>query len=153
MQDAKVIKNMPKSYLAAIKNSTGSQTWRNFYANIDDIEQDVLRDGELSCAYFVSSILAMFGVIDHLHATVQVTVEKLPEYNWQKVDKPQPGDLLVWREIEVGGTPHQHIGFYIGNEKAISNSSKQRIPVEHDWLFRNDKPRQINSIWRNQSIR
>lgn len=147
MQVDQVIKNLPKSFMAIVQNSVGSRSWQNFHAAVDGVEQDVLRGGELSCAYFASSILATFGMIDRSHATVLTIIEKLPEYDWHQVDQPKPGDLLVWENVKIGNESHSHIGFYIGDDQAISNSSKQKVPIKHDWLFRDDEPRRITSIW------
>lgn len=147
MDEAQVIKNLPKSILSAIKNSIGSHTWQNFYASVDGVEKDVMQGGELSCAYYVSSILATFGLIDRAHATVPSLVENLPQYGWRKVKTPKPGDLLVYKNREFNGTPYPHIGFYIGANRAISNSAKEKVPVEHDWLMGDENLCQIESIW------
>lgn len=34
---------------------------------------------------------------------------------------------------------HKHIGFYVGNGKAVSTSSKHNHPIEHGWTFTNRK--------------
>lgn len=148
MEEVKVIKNLPRSYLATIKNSLGSRTWQNFYARVNGAEQDVMRGGELSCAYFVSSILATFGLIDRAHATVETIVEKLNEFGWEQTEKPSPGDILVWEDIAYNdGRRYPHIGFYIGSQRAVSNSYNKRVPVEHDWQFKDAEPRKITAIW------
>jgi uncharacterized protein YijF (DUF1287 family) len=50
---------------------------------------------------------------------------------WQEVTIPQPGAILVWSEKNG----HKHIGVYIKRFRAISNSEKRRVPVEHDWHY------------------
>jgi hypothetical protein len=45
-----------------------------------------------------------------------------------------------------------HIGFYIGNERAISNSSTQRVPIEHDWRFRETRERTVTAIYRGKHL-
>ncbi len=56
---------LPKeSYLAMIKNSVGTNMFRNLYATSGGEVQDIVREGELSCAYFVSSILYIFKLVN-----------------------------------------------------------------------------------------
>lgn len=148
MEEVKVIKNLSRSYLAAIENSVGAKTWQSFYAKVNNEEQDVMRNGELSCAYFVSSILAIFGLIDRAHATVDTTVEKLPQHGWEQVETPHPGDILVWETVTFeDDEAYPHIGFFIGHNQAISNSYEKRVPQKHDWQFADTKPRKIVSVW------
>jgi hypothetical protein len=138
-----------KSLLQAIKNSIGSNIFRSVFIKDNGSQIDVMEDGIKSCAFFVSGILSMFGLIDRAHSTVKTTEEKLLEYNWQKVDviNPQPCDVIIWEEIEFeDGSRHKHIGFYVGGNKAISNDIDKRTPQSHDWIF-NGK-RQIESLLR-----
>ena len=62
------------SYLHAIKNSVGSNLFRNLYAYVDGKKMDILENGNLSCANFVSSILYSYKLIGGKHATVDGTV-------------------------------------------------------------------------------
>lgn len=96
---------------------------------------NILKNGELSCAYFVSSILSMLNLIDRIHCTVDGVVENLEKYNWKKIRKLKKGCILVWEEEKFGKEIHKHIGFYLGNNKAISNSSKKKFPTKHHFTF------------------
>jgi len=128
---------MAESYLAFVKNSVGTKAYRNFYA-IDERGKkvDVLKNGEISCAIFVSTVLWRFKLIKKLHFTVRRTVEDILASGHKKTAaKLQPGDVLVWEENDNKDWPHPHIGFYVGNNQAISNSEKKGIVVKHHYTF------------------
>lgn len=143
----KIIPIIKDTYLAVVKNSVGSNLFRNFYVTIDGVKTDDTRDGDLSCAFFVSSILALLDLIKGVHLTVDGTVRDLKASGWKEVKKHEVGDVLVW-EAKVGesGETHKHIGFFIGNDRAISNDSTLRHPAEHHWTF--DGTRKINLVFR-----
>lgn len=126
------------SYLAAIRNSVGSHMFRHLYA-VDEQgnRSDILQNGRLSCAYYVAFILYHFQLIKQPHATVTSTVKDIEGHGWTVVDSPEVGDVLLWEpSIEhVEGESHEHLGFYIGDERAVSNSSTSGEIVEHDWTF------------------
>jgi hypothetical protein len=146
-----------KSYLKAVENSAGSNSFRNLYARVGGKKADILRDGILSCATFVSSILYLFKLISDVHATVGGTVADLKKSGWIKVKKPRAGAILVWEYRKVKNKEqYKHIGFYIGKNKAISNDSKKRQPILHHWTFgaRNGRPaRKVEQIFWNKKLR
>ncbi len=132
--DVKIILN--ESYIKAIKNSVGSNLFRNLFARVNGEKKDILEDGTLSCAIYTSSILYLFKLITGTHATVKGTVADLEKSGWTKTKKPREGAILVWEAQELGsGEAHKHIGFYINENKAISNSFKKRRPILHHWTF------------------
>lgn len=119
-----------------IKNSVGSKLFRNFYVKNKGKKIDVLRNGELSCAFYVSSILYLFKLIKDTHATVDKTVKDLQESGWKIIKRPKVGSIIVWEKMDFGGGDiHKHIGFYIGKGRAISNNYKLGYPTEHKWIF------------------
>jgi hypothetical protein len=128
-----------ESYIKTIKNSLGSNLFRNLYAYVDGKKTDIFRNGNLSCANFVSTILYRFKLIKDIHATVEGTVKDLEKSGWQTIKKPKPGAVLVWEAKKFkSNNTHKHIGFYIGKNKAIStssNSSKKGQPTLHHWTF------------------
>lgn len=139
------------TYLAVVKNSIRSHLFHNYFANVNGKKIDVLQDGTLSCAFFVSSILSMFNLIEKFHATVESTQQDLKKSRWVKIEKPKPGAVIVWEAVDFGeGQMHKHIGFYIGKNKAISNSDKEKHPVEHDWLF--EGKRKVETIYWNPTV-
>lgn len=124
-----------KTYLAVIENSVGSNTYRNSYALVDGEERDILMDGKLSCAFYVSSILLMFGLIKEIHSTVSGTERDLVSNGWQKVDSYEQGDVIFWEELEGENGRHGHVGFFWKDGLAVSNDSLSGRPIKHDLLF------------------
>lgn len=123
-----------RSYLAMIENSVGANVFRSLYYTIDRAPLDVLEDGDLSCAMFVTNILFFFGLIKEWHTTVDETVRDIEESGWYKIDEPKKGALILWgfkkRDDGTQGK-HRHVGFYIDAETAISNDSDSRIVFKH----------------------
>ncbi len=147
----KIIPLVFDTYLAVIKNSIGSKIFRNFYARVNSKRTDIMRNGELSCAFYVSSVLALFKFIKEVHGTVDSTVKDLKKSGWKRISKPKIGSVLVWEKIDFGDNDiHKHIGFFIGGNKAISNSYKLRHPIEHSWNF--GAKRKVDAILWNPKI-
>jgi len=156
MKKQKVIPILFDTYIAVIKNSVGSKIFRNSYAKINNKKTDILQNGNLSCAFFISSILVLFKLIKEIHGTVDGTVRDLEQSGWQKITKPKIGSVIVWEKIDFGNKDfHKHIGFYIGNNKAISNSSKWKYPTIHRWTYgiKENRPvRKIEAIFWNKKL-
>lgn len=129
---------LPENYLLVAKASVGSDMFRKLYFQIDGKKIEILRDGDLSCAFFVSGILKIFNLIGTFHTTVKETVKDLKRHGWKPVKIPQEGAIIVWapKTFKKSGETHRHIGFYIGNRKAVSNNSKRHSPRIHAWNFR-----------------
>lgn len=138
-----------KNYLTMIQNAARGENnmFRNLYMTIDGIEQDALKNGELSCAAFVSSVLYILKLINDVRATVAGTEKNLLANGWHQVSEPQPGTILMWEaEKYEDGSSHEHIGFFIGNNRAVSNDSGKGIPQEHDWRF-DGKRKVVRMYW------
>ncbi|MDO8676244.1 MAG: hypothetical protein Q7K16_01150 [Candidatus Azambacteria bacterium] len=132
----KVILLIPDTYLAIIKNSIGSKLFRNLYAKVNGERTDITVNGELSCAFYVSSILLLFRFIKEGHATVDSTVKDLKKSGWKKIKKPKIGSIIVWEKTDLrNSNAHKHIGFYVGSNKAVSNMSKLGYPARHHFTF------------------
>jgi hypothetical protein len=144
------------TYLALIRNSVGSKLFRNAFFLVNGKKQDILRNGNLSCAIYVSSILRLVNLISETHATVKGTVEAMRRAGWRQTNKLRIGSIVVWEtETFKSGEAHGHIGFYIGNNKAVSNSSKGRSPVVHHWKFglkRGKSEREIKAAYWNRKL-
>ncbi len=158
MQQPKKIKFkylQEKSYLAYITNSVGSKTFRNYYVQKGGKTFDVLKGGELSCAFFVSTVLIAFGLTKKIHFTVARTAEDLLKLGGKKVpvSKIKLGDVLIWNAIHNHGGSHNHIGFYLGKGRAVSNSEKKGMVVEHDLDFQGTRGIElaIRPTWRNNA--
>lgn len=147
-----IVRHTLKSYIAMVKGSVGSSAYQHFYASFDGEERDTMNGGATSCAYFVSSILTIFGGLDSTGFVVGSVERRLIDYGWKQVDSPEPGDVVVYEVAEQEGEPHAHIGFYIGDERVVSTSSSKKVVVEHDWLYRDHIQRGVTAIYRGTHI-
>ena len=127
----KIERQIEKSFLALLNNSVGSKAFQNFYGLVAGRSQDLMKGGEVSCAFFVSSVCTIFGLSKRMHGTVTTTITDLENSGWTKVARPKIGDILVWEEARG----HRHIGFYVAKDEAISNSAKKKIIARHHWTF------------------
>lgn len=136
MSDKSLVKLPLKNFLATVEGAVGSYMFRHLYVrNTDSGEElDVLQEGKLSCAYVVSSLLALHNLIDRPHATVATTLNKMAEYGWKETDRPQSGCVAYWPEYEGNA----HIGIAIDSKIYVSNSSDERTPITHGLLLKND---------------
>ncbi len=132
---SKPIKDIKNSYLAAIQNSVGSRLWQNFYVVAGDGKVDVMKSGGLSCAFYVSTILSMFGLINSVHATVKSTIEDLKENGYIETQTPIKGDIIIWEAQNFEGETHSHIGFWWNETTAVSNSDLNGFPIFHSINF------------------
>lgn len=135
------------SYLKTIENSVGSNLFRNLYFRIKGKKLDVLEDGDLSCANYVTAILYLFDLLKQRHTTVTGTIEDLEKSGWYEIKKPKKGAVILWGfKKKDDGTQgkHRHVGFFINGETAISNDSMTRIVARHHptyGVFRNGEAR------------
>lgn len=118
-----------ENLLYTIRAAVGSQLFKhNFvFEKSTGTHLDTLQDGRLSCAYVVSNILVMHNLIDQPHATVVTTLKKMEEAGWYTADTPVPGAVAYWQSVEENG----HIGFYLGDDEYMSNSTKRGFPALH----------------------
>ena len=146
------------SYMAMIEDSVGSKMWRRNYALVNGKKTDVARNGELSCAYYVSTILATFRLIERHHLLMSSLVSDMERSGWKKVKIPKPGDVIVWGpkpKTDKDGVAHNHVGFYVGDKKAVTNNYVRLRPngtkIEViDYLYRGhpDGQRPILAFYR-----
>jgi hypothetical protein len=149
MPDVKILKK--KSYLAMVRNAAQGEVrmFRNLFALVDGEEKDILRDGQVSCAVFVSAILYLqnSGWISSPHATVPSTEKDMEQNGWIQIPDLREGAVVTWEPITYhDGATHWHVGFYVGNDRAVSNASNDSgIPKEHHITY--DGTRQVARIW------
>ncbi len=152
-----------KNYLTVIKNSMGTNMFRNFYVLQDGVEKDVVNDGQISCAFYLSNILHMFPnlkLISGPHATVASTVKDMLICDWEirmvgenevlKSEDVKVGSVLHWETGFGADGAHDHIGFYLGNGIAISHSDKTKSPAEHNWTF--DNTRKVIKVYWHKNL-
>jgi hypothetical protein len=126
------------SYLKTIENSLGTHQYRSLMALVDGEKKDILEDGNLSCALYVSAILHQFGLIDSTiapHARTESLVKNMEASGWVKTDSPTPGAVVVWEEMQQENHTVPHVGFWMSEEEAVSNSWKEKCPVRHHMTF------------------
>jgi len=151
-----------KNYLTQIENSAKGENYlfRNFYVKKEEEIKDSLEDGKNSCAVMVSHILYSFNSlldfmgkkhwIKFIHLTVASTEKDMIENGWNEIGDLRSGSILIWEKKDGrNGEPHNHIGFYIGNDEAISNDSKGTgFPHKHNATY--NGTRKIEKIyWHN----
>lgn len=136
-----------QNYLETIKASRGSKMFRRFYVLEDGKKKDILKNGKLSCARYVSSILKLFDLISETHATVNGAMKDMFRNSWKPTKKLIPGNVLVWEEKTTSsGEVHSHIGFYLGDNKAISHRNEKCLPVIHHYTYGRDKRRIVKIL-------
>ena len=147
-----------RSYVAAIENSVGTNMFRSLYYRIDGTPLDVLDNGDLSCAVYVTSILYLFDLIGERHTTVSETIKDIEASGWYTIPMPRTGALMHWDyKIKNDGTrgTNRHVGFYIDESAAISSSAKtktiERHPPNRPVTVDSDADREILAYyWHNK---
>lgn len=139
--------------LSQIIMSVGQPMPHYYMQRPDGSLVDIL--GSNGCAAFVSRILASMGavagqpLIDGPHNTVHTTVRTLQAAGWQLLagsDEPKPGDVILWEAQQQADGVHSHIGFYIGNDEAVSTWFVDMIIKRHSVTF--DGSRKIDQLLR-----
>lgn len=133
-----------KNYLAMIENAAKSENWlfRNFYIEQGGKTRDILENGGLSCAVFGSSILYLFNSVlefmgkDHwigfTHANCTSTEKDMIQYGWKEISNLETGAVIFWEVLDG----NSHMGFYVGNDEAISNDSRGNgFPHKHHYTY------------------
>lgn len=123
-----------KKYISYTKKCIGSEKFRHYFVIKNNKKIDILDNGKLSCAKFVSEVLLKFKLIKQAHVNVLSAVGDMKNSGWKKkdVNDLEIGDVIVWKKNKSG---HYHIGFYMGGNRAISNSERFRSPKEHHFTY------------------
>lgn len=129
MPDNNLIKLVRRTLLSALRASVGTAMFQHVYVRrkTDGKEFDTMDGGDLSCAFYVSGVLAICGLIDRAHSVVPTTIERTKEAGWYKVNAPKPGCVVYWPKYDG----HEHIGFMLSADEYISNWSLDRTPQIH----------------------
>lgn len=129
MPDPTLNRLIVKNLCYTVKAAVASDIFKHIYVSDSSGEElDALQDGKLACAYVVSGILTLHGLIDHPHATVVTTLKAMETAGWKLTTQPRPGDVVHW---PLGKEGHQHLGFYLQENQFMSNSAEQRQPILH----------------------
>jgi len=140
MPDQNLHKLPQKSFLKALENAKGTKIFNTFYVldKRTGKERDVLNDGEFSCAFFVGGMLTLFGLLERPHATVTTTIEKIKERGHEPINPTnlEAGDIIVWeKQTFEDGTVNEHMGFYLGDERAVSTDYQKKEATHHHYTF------------------
>lgn len=147
-----------KSLMAMVVGSIGSSMFKKLYRKAPEGPEDVIEDGNLSCAFYTSSILALFGLTKQgVHTWVGNTITDMVKSGWELCDEPGPARIVVWEKV---GT-HFHIGFCLDEKRAVSTYDGDRLPActlprEH-WIIGSLKNtdgtvRQVKCFYRHPAL-
>lgn len=142
--DQKPKRLVKKSYLSFVRNSVGTEMFRNFYIKDNGVIFDAANDGEFSCAFYVSGLLSLLGLAKKMHGTIASTEKDLIESGWVITNQPTTGCIVKWGPRKEDPNNHEYIGFYLGNNRCVSSSSLQKKVVEHPLI---DKDREILAFY------
>ncbi|MEK9208978.1 MAG: hypothetical protein AAB910_02780 [Patescibacteria group bacterium] len=138
-----------KSYLAMIRNAAKGENhiFRNLWASVDGEVRDINKNGELACGFFASAILYLNKLIGDMHAGVAGLERDLSASGWMQMPELRDGAVIIWKpRPSADETPHLHAGFYVGDDRAVSNGSNSTLmPEEHHITY--DGTRSIVRIW------
>ena len=144
-----------RSLLAIVENSAKGDNYlfRNLYADENGKEIDVFENGGTSCGGHVSWILLALDLIEHPHATVYSTEKDMTKSGWYEIKELKPGAVIVWEKRTANNglqgeknVKLSHIGFYIGDNMAVSNDSKgSGFPRRHHFTY--NSTRKIEKIY------
>lgn len=157
MSDIRILQK--ETYLSMIHNAVGTKMFRDLWA-VDLVAgvMDLTENGSKSCAVFVSSVLYLFDLISSKRATVKNLVQDLEASGWKEMDMfPNPGDVVVWEPRKQNGHKSMHIGFYLGDAKAVSNDWKSGTAREHHMTYgfkKNGQPiRKIAAVYTHDFLK
>ncbi len=129
MPNPDLTRETKKNLIHIIEASVGSKMFQHIYVTDKDSKEfDATNDGDKSCAYHTSGVLTLVGMIDRPHATVTTTLTKMAEAGWVESKEPILGCVVLWPEGNCG---LEHTGFYLGEDKYVSNSSYEKVPALH----------------------
>ncbi|MCI0597759.1 hypothetical protein L0Y34_01670 [Candidatus Parcubacteria bacterium] len=126
-----IVQDVFHSYLAMIENSVGTNAYRNGYFQVNGELTDILRDGELSCAYFVSTVLHAFYLIKERHTMTVGTLRDMHASGWYEISEPKRGAVVHWGPKKDDLEKHPHIGFCLDPDTAVSTNSGTRMVATH----------------------
>ena len=126
--------------IRTIETSIALGCFRNYYTSVDGKPPvDVLEDGRLSCAVYVSHVLSGNMLVPGPRARITKALEDMRACGWKTIPKRRlrPGAVLVW-EKKYG---NRHIGFAVRHSEepnkleAVSNCPVCRVPLRHPFQF------------------
>ena len=120
-----------ETYVEAIRKSIGSSLFQTTWGEINGKKKDLTNKGQFSCATHISSILMWFaeqGLLKTRHVKVSGLIKDMEGCGWHKIKKPRVGAVIHWENFYRNGSANEHLGFYIGNGKTVTNDSDVGTP-------------------------
>jgi len=142
-----------ETYETAIQNSVGTSLFNSLFVRKRDTGEiiDITENGEYSCAFFVSNILVLAGLLKKAHATVSGLERKIKDdHLWKKINPAHSnlGDVIIWDKItHSDGLEHAHCGFVLDAQDAMSTSDRKKMVIKHPMGYRN---RPITAVYSYQ---
>ena len=137
------------TYLSVLEASEGSGLFKTFYAKVNGKRMDITRGGGLSCAFFTTSILKLFNLVQEVQVTKNRALRDMRESGWVEIARPKRGCVVIWGarpanadRMRKDGDTYQpsveHCGFYLGNQVALSTGGDREslVPVRHPLAYR-----------------
>ncbi len=128
--------------------------FRNFYVkSILGHSKDIVKEGEYSCAFFVTFILHNFKLLNSPHLTVAGCRKDMEESGWKKLPENElkTGCVIIWKAREYDNGPHKHIGFYCGNEQAVSTDWRKGEVAKHHVTYEGRS--ELESVWWHPNLK
>lgn len=153
MPDQNIQPLRKETFLKALENSVGTRLFNTMCVRFKDTGkvEDILNDGDYSCAFFVSSLLYLFGAINKPHATVANVMKYMDESDqWRRVGAADiaPGDVLFWEKVRFDdGTENAHLGIAVTPSEAVSVDYMKHAVARHP-ITRASAPRKIEAVYR-----
>ncbi|MBX4190366.1 hypothetical protein KW791_03685 [Candidatus Parcubacteria bacterium] len=82
-------------------------------------------------AFAVSDLLEYFGLSKRTHVNIRALLRDLTAKGWRPIQEKRLGAVLVWKAVHG----HQHIGFCMSSEHAVSIHPGFRKPYKHHITF------------------
>ncbi len=124
-----------ETLLAMIEGSIGSNQYLRLFVYDSEkrTTRDVIENGRFPCAFFASAMLKVLSLIQKdTHTMVTHTIEDLIGSGWYQIDQFRRGAVIVWGpKVASDGNPHKHIGFYVGENMAVSTDGVTGVPTKH----------------------
>lgn len=137
------------TYLAMLEASEGTTLFQTFYAKVNGTRRDITRGGGLGCAFFTTSILKLFNLVQEVQVTKNRALRDMRESGWVEIARPKRGCVVMWsglpadpERMKTHAATHQpsveHCGFYLGNRTALSTGgdAESLTPIRHPLSYR-----------------
>lgn len=126
-----------ETFVKMVENSIGTRLFNSIIAKKGEEIVDILGDGDLSCATFVSNILYLNHLLDNQRVVVGSLEKDLSASpNFEEISPenylPKTGDVILWSKIiGVDGIAHRHFGFALSDEEAVSTTGISHSAIRH----------------------